>query len=591
MRVRVRVRVGAAWLALALPGALGAQAIGGTVVDEAGRPVAGAVVSLVGADGRRVGGRLVEADGRFVHPAPPGSWRVRAERVGSRPAVSASVVVAAGDTARVALVLTAAPRAAQRLDVVAVRAESRCRVRPREGELAATLWEDVRTALTAVQLAREARVLDFVLERTVRTFDLEQQRVVRTERAVLVDPPDFFRAEPPDTLVREGFVRRVARDAQTGTLTFAAPDARVLISEPFVETHCLRAIPASRERPGELGLAFEPTRGRRTSDVAGTLWVDAASRELRALDFRFVRLPAPFPDGSAGGTLAFARRADGLWYVSRWAIRTPVLAPSGTLRMAGVDLADDRTAPDVREVREEGGRVLVGDEIPRAHPDSAVLRGRLTDSTAAHEPLADAEMTLVRPGAPDVPAAVARTDADGRFRLAVAGDGRWALLARHPRLAVVGADLLGGTATLVRGREAETTLAVGGALSLRARLCGRDLQDVTGLVVGVVRSAQGGPDASLAPPAADVPVEVRWASGATAVVDGRRERLPAGRAEARTDARGHFALCGVPPMTELELRVRGIKRPVLGAVAARGLMVVERWLDDTRRPRITFTGP
>lgn len=83
------------------------------------------------------------------------------------------------------------------------------------------------------------------------------------------------------------------------TLVFHAPDAAVLLSDTFLDTHCFRLQSAHRAHVGMVGLAFEPVRGTRTPDVHGVLWMDAESAELRLLEYGYGDLPRSVPDAAA----------------------------------------------------------------------------------------------------------------------------------------------------------------------------------------------------------------------------------------------------------------------------------------------------
>jgi hypothetical protein len=58
-------------------------------------------------------------------------------------------------------------------------------------------------------------------------------------------------------------------------------------------------------------------------DIAGTLWLDRATSELRLLEFRYTNLMPEANDAMVGGFVEFARMASGHWLIPRWAIRTP----------------------------------------------------------------------------------------------------------------------------------------------------------------------------------------------------------------------------------------------------------------------------
>jgi hypothetical protein len=66
---------------------------------------------------------------------------------------------------------------------------------------------------------------------------------------------------------------------------FYAPDEQVLLSDRFVEEHCFQVARGEGSSEGLFGLQFSPAKRRNVNDIAGTLWVDSASAELRYLDF------------------------------------------------------------------------------------------------------------------------------------------------------------------------------------------------------------------------------------------------------------------------------------------------------------------
>ena len=121
-----RYALGAALLFLvALPSLSAAQgggrgAIAGTVVSDDGRPVRGARVTATRVDDRSVTEASTDATGAFrISAIAAGAYALTVRQLGFRPAEIANVRVAAGDTVRVRVTLTAAPR--QLSTVVVVR--------------------------------------------------------------------------------------------------------------------------------------------------------------------------------------------------------------------------------------------------------------------------------------------------------------------------------------------------------------------------------------------------------------------------------------------------------------------------------------
>ena len=78
---------------------LAAQTVQGELVDAARRPLGGAMVVLLDADGKVRGRVLTDEAGRFTLRAPgAGSYRLRAERIGFQATESPALALAAGET-------------------------------------------------------------------------------------------------------------------------------------------------------------------------------------------------------------------------------------------------------------------------------------------------------------------------------------------------------------------------------------------------------------------------------------------------------------------------------------------------------------
>jgi hypothetical protein len=75
--------------------------------------------------------------------------------------------------------------------------------------------------------------------------------------------------------------------------------------------------------PGAVGLGFEPVKDRQVPEIKGTLWVDRASAELRALEYEYVNVPSTVRAPGLGGRSEFARLAGGGWIIRDWYIRMP----------------------------------------------------------------------------------------------------------------------------------------------------------------------------------------------------------------------------------------------------------------------------
>lgn len=102
----------AAFVVLALPGALRAQGTVSGVVRDAGSsaPLPGAVVMLLSREGAELEARTTAADGRYTFSAvDPGSYQLRAAHLGFRLVVRSGVAVRAGQATRIDFPLEPSP--------------------------------------------------------------------------------------------------------------------------------------------------------------------------------------------------------------------------------------------------------------------------------------------------------------------------------------------------------------------------------------------------------------------------------------------------------------------------------------------------
>lgn len=329
---------------------LSAQTVRGVLVDDAGRPVDGTVVGLYPAGGgRALAGGLTDRGGRFTLSAPaPGRYLVRAERIGYRP-VSAEVELAAGETAEVRLATAVRVFV---LDPVEVTADSRCVVRPGAGMQAYEIWQQAAVALRATELVEEQKLVEY----TVRTYTREMLHAMRSRTRR--DPPRRVRGQPfetlsPQELAAHGYVRE-----EGDTVTFYGPDATVLLSDEFQDTHCLYV--QQRGRRGRVGVAFEPVEGRTTVDIRGTLWLDARTGELRDVEYEYTGMADNSRRSPSGGRVEFQRLPSGAWIVSRWQIRTTRVLTGRRRAPAFAEI--------IADVREAGGQVSEITVVAEAQP-------------------------------------------------------------------------------------------------------------------------------------------------------------------------------------------------------------------------------
>lgn len=285
-------------LLLAVVGAraAGAQGAGGIVLgravrEEDGAPVAFALVRLVPAsaptDVRRpsiVAQAATSASGAFrIADVPPGEYRLQLARIGHQPLVGGVLRVAAGDTVRHELRARSQPL---QLAAVRIRAGGDCLTSERidEEPRLAALW---REAAQGVELRR-------AFERQYRFTRVARQEVTlarrwRRDRRTL--RLDTLAHDPDSVEARER--QALASGYATAPNMIRLPNEKELLDERFLRTHCLERAVAARD--GEVGLRFRPVRTVADSiDVRGTVWIDAATYQIRRLDFEHLEGATPF---------------------------------------------------------------------------------------------------------------------------------------------------------------------------------------------------------------------------------------------------------------------------------------------------------
>ena len=518
---------------LALPAALAAQEVTGTIVDQQnGAGIPGALVRLVSPDGRVRAQALSRAEGRFSLRAPAaGRYTLRAERVGYAAASSPPLELAAGQTLTYRL---AAPTERTQLAALVATAgddSRRCTVRPQGGEETAALWDEARKALEAAVTTRQQYPYRFRTERRLRALDPATMTVRREEVRTaegLSDNP--FVAVSPDRLARGGYVETIG-----DTVFFHAPDAAVLLSDPFLEAHCFRSRRADGEHEGMVGLAFEPVRGGDKPDIEGVLWLNAQTAELRTVEYRYTRgSGSTAVNERAGGRVEFKRLPNGAWIVTRWRILMPASqagAPAtsgpipGVQQAARVALAEE--AGQVVEVRDRSG-------APVEMVAFASITGVVFDSTR-NRPLAGALVSLA--GTADS----ARTDAEGRFTLPRLAEGAYALGFAHSRLDTLHFVPDPALVTVVPPQELRRDLAIPSETSILASSCRAAMGSAVGTAVGRITDRAGNE------PLPGVPLLATWP------VAGSDE---GGRAATVTDDGGGYRFCELPEGASVRIVAR-----------------------------------
>ena len=454
-----------ALLLLLVPGALAAQTVRGRLVEGESRPVIGALVVLVDEEGRQVGGALTDRGGAFLIAAPaPGSYRLRAQRVGYESTLTRPFDLLHGQTVEREIVATTVPT---RLDGLSVTARNPCDVRPAVGRTTFALWEETRKALEAASFAQRQALYQFQVRSFSRALDprtlevvpdsaIESERVLHTARP--------FASVPVEQLLEDGFVARSFAES-----TYYAPDADVLLSEAFLDEYCF-AIAESPAEPALVGLAFRPVAENGPPAVRGTLWVDRETRELRRLDYGYARFELPGrAHEHAGGRIEFEALPTGAWIVRRWSIRMPtrvtleprsagVVVPQnsrcgeGCIQLRSRPVGRDESAfrAELSGLREDGGEVVA--IVPLRGPALwGTLSGVVRDSAGA--PLAGALVYL------SGTQYSATSDESGHYRIAAVPAGSYSLAFSHPSLATRGVFPPPRAVEVASGRTTTSDLA------------------------------------------------------------------------------------------------------------------------------------
>lgn len=445
-----------------LPRASSAQRITGQLVAaDSGEPVAGAFVVLQTSAGERVDATISGERGSFaLVPPRAGAYRLSVRRIGFRRWTSSRLRLGHRETISREFEVTRRP---VELEALEVTAERQCLTDPSEARAASRIWREARTALEIAAWGSSGGRVAFTTERFLRMEEPATRRVIRRESETREDVTgNPYVSIPADSLRQVGFVRSTA-----DSLVFYGPDAEVLVSDAFMETHCFSVAREEREGGSTLvGLQFRPDPERRKPDIRGVLWVDASSAELRRLEYRYTNLPRRAVKSSGyGGEIRFDRLPQGPWYVKRWQMELP-------MRSRGSDRFAGAAVNEVAAVKVAGGRVVEvrdrsGSDSPADRPSGAVVFGRVYDSLRSR-PLAGATVRVT--GADRA----ATTDSSGSFSIGGLPAGRRRIEVRHPFLERLGVASPDETVVARRGQSYRTYLGTPSPETVSRRACTGD---------------------------------------------------------------------------------------------------------------------
>ena len=566
---------------LALPTLLHAQTVRGSVTDERDMPVAGVVVQLLDGRGNVVTRVLSNQRGEYRMTAPrDGSYRVRTQRIGFRPAVYGPWDLKAGADVTQPLALTGLPVT---LSTVSVVGESACRALGDSTAATFLVWEQARTALMATHLSAATRTRTSTTNIYQRVLNASGSRILEQNSSIRsASGSQPWRSLPPETIHASGYIV----GERDGSMVYYAPDLEVLLSDQFLEDHCVRMAPAADA--GRIGISFEPTPTRRgIPEVSGTVWVDRRTSELRSLDYHYINIPRERAE-NAGGNMEFARTNDGSWVISRWEIRLPVLERRSNRGSVGGLGAMPLSEYRVTAIKVSAGELLAvrqGRDTLWARPP-IVLAGSVVDS-ATGAPVAGARVKLVGTSL------VAVTDATGRFGIDDVLPGAYTVEVRTPSLDSVG--IVHETGLGVTTGDSAFRIRTPSARQLAATLCANDERMVRaaaveprGMVAGSVRTLRD--SVSLR----NATVVAEWPTTSTDAGLAAESAKRVQWREAPLDSRGMFRICGVPVNTALTLRAEadaGSSAPVRTRIpASQTFTHASLTLDDAADHGAVFAG-
>jgi len=395
------------------------QVVRGRLLDSDGATgIGGAMISLVDGRAAQEARSLTRPSGLYQLAATaPGRYRIRADRIGYATTYSDFFDLSVTDTLMVDIV---ARIEAVSLAGIEAEAESRCRVRPEDGLAVTRVWDEARKALEAADWTQARGYYQYEMQRVNRHMDRDNRRVISEERSYdrgYRQTP--YVSRPAEELMEEGFARLRPTES-----VYWAPDAAVLLSDPFLDTHCFRLHRDESRAPGLLGLAFRPVPGRRLPDISGTLWLNPGTSQLKWLDFYYenLNLPDVLQSASIGGRVEFQELPNGTWIVDSWRIRMPrvrVATNPLTSRVESVLEGLTVQGGDVLRVHGNEGTVMEAEEGGRiAGVVFDTLRAGLRGARVFAEGT-DVEVL---------------TDRNGRFELARLEPGIYTVNYSHPYL-------------------------------------------------------------------------------------------------------------------------------------------------------------
>ncbi len=549
-----------------LPSLADAQTVRGTVTEKISqRPLVGAVVFLLDANQSVVARDLTSENGSYRLSSPrPGTYRVRTLRIGFRPSTSDPVQVGADQDVTLPLVVETIPVA---LNAVRVERRSNCPARV-DVSAAYNAWNEVSTALNAALLSSRQRGTTATIVSYDRWTEPGSDVVLRQGANIRSGMPGMpWRSLSADSLHRTGFVVR----EPNGWSTFHAPDLDVLLSDRFLEDHCLALHGVDN---GEIALEFTPGRDRaRIAEIRGFVWLSAATLELKRVQYRYVNVPREYEQSDAGGELEFLKLRNGNWIISRWHVRMPTaFRQGGSSSFGGMSARAETRATEVKITGGDLLRVVQNGDTLWAVP-SRTLQGKVLDS-ATSRPIPGARVLVSGTTYSTV------TDEFGRFSFADVLPGGYQLRIHTPELDSLAVFQQASIMFAEQLPNVDVRIPSHDQIVARwcpdARRASREVSGLVSLMVGLVRNQRD------STPISSAEIAVEWQDAIT----GQIGAVLTNRAiKAETDARGWYRACGPPAEHRLAVRTEfdGPLPPIETRIGASRVLRLDIWVHNGQR--------
>jgi hypothetical protein len=328
---RHRAGVFALCAAISAVGRLPAQEIHGVVRDSAmGRPIAGALVSLLDSATREVARTLTDRDGRYTLTLSRGGLRIQVLHIGHLP--RDVPVGPLGDSRTFDITMPRVPELLDAMNTTGSRPFGEIAICPARTDETRALayWNQARMEAQDAFVVRDSSPGPVRLAIFYR--DVEPSGRI-THESVIVHNDS---SANPALAARSSLVfPEVGRlhDSHLGASQSVVYGAGIdlLIDDHFTRRHCFRMAPTDSQHRGEIGVAFAPGQSQLDfPDMQGVLWIDPSERAVRTVEFTYVSNFSPTPlAGNLGGTLNYRLLPSGAGLIESWSER---LAPEDFYR-------------------------------------------------------------------------------------------------------------------------------------------------------------------------------------------------------------------------------------------------------------------